>query len=111
LAFVNPPDYTFGNVPRRLANIRAPGTGNVDMSLFKTTHITERLAFEFRVEAYNALNHPNLPAPYAGFTAGKPVDPNNPYNEGGLNTSPSFGMITSGATSTRNVQLGGKLTF
>src|ERR1019366_1189064 len=54
LAFVNPPDYTFGNVPRRLANVRAPGTGNVDMSLFKTTHITERIAFEFRVEAYNA---------------------------------------------------------
>ena len=111
LAFVNPPDYTYGNVPRRLSNVRAPGTGNIDMSLFKTTHITERVAFEFRIEAYNALNHPNLPAPGQGFSAGKPADPNNPYNEGGLNTSTSFGMITTGATTTRNVQLGGKLTF
>lgn len=111
LAFVNPPDYTFGNVPRKLPNLRAPGTGNIDLSLFKTTHITERMAFEFRVEAYNALNHPNLPGPGTGFSAGKPADPNNPYAEGGLNTSTSFGMITSGATTTRNIQLGGKLTF
>ena len=110
-AFVNPPDYTYGNVPRRLANLRAPGTGNIDISMFKTTHITERMTFEFRVEAYNALNHPNLPGPGTGFSAGKPADPNNPYAEGGLNTSTSFGMITSGAVSTRNVQLGGKIVF
>lgn len=111
LAFVNPPDYTFGNVPRKLANLRGPGTGNIDLSLFKTTHITERTLFEFRIEAYNALNHPNLPSPGTSFGAGKPVDPNNPYAEGGLNTNTSFGMITTGATTTRNVQIGGKLFF
>jgi hypothetical protein len=109
-AFKNPADYTWGNVPRRLATVRAPGTGNVDMSLFKTTHITERVAFEFRVEAYNALNHPNLPAPGTSFTAGPP-DPKNLTGGGALNSSASFGMINSGATSTRNVQLGGKFTF
>lgn len=77
LAFVNPADYTYGNVPRRLGNLRAPGTGNVDMSLFKTTHITEHVAFEFRVEAYNALNHPNLPGPGTGFSgqAGRSQQP------------------------------------
>jgi hypothetical protein len=108
-AFKNPADYTWGNVPRRLGNLRAPGTGNIDISLFKTTHITERLAFEFRVEAYNALNHPNLPSPGTSFVAGPA--PNGPYDGGALNSSPSFGMITTGATTTRNVQLGGKLTF
>jgi hypothetical protein len=110
-AFVNPPDYTYGNVPRRLPNLRNPGTGNIDMSLFKTTHITERMAFEFRIEAYNALNHPNLPGAGSSFSAGAPAVPTLPYAEGGTNTSTSFGMITTGATTTRNVQLGGKLTF
>lgn len=111
LAFVNPPDYTFGNVPRKFGNLRGPGTVNLDASLFKTTHITERVAFELRIEAYNVLNHPNLPMPGSSFSAGKPADPNNPYAEGGLNTNSSFGMITSGAVTTRDVQLGGKISF
>lgn len=111
LAFVNPPDYTFGNVPRTLGNLRGPGTVNFDMSLFKTTHLTERTVFEFRIELYNALNHPNLPMPGTGFSAGPPANSSNPYAEGGLNTSSTFGMITSGATTTRNVQLAAKVTF
>lgn len=111
LAFVNPPDYTYGNVPRKFGNLRGPGTVNLDASLFKTTHITERTTLEFRIEAYNVLNHPNLPMPGTGFSAGKPADPTNPYAEGGLNTSSSFGMITSGAVTTRNVQLGAKISF
>lgn len=111
LAFVNPADYTFGNVPRELSTLRGPGTVNIDMSLFKTTQITESTTLEFRLEAYNALNHPNLPMPGTSFSAGKPVDPSNPYAEGGFNTSSTFGMITSGATTTRNVQLAAKLFF
>ena len=111
LAFVNPPDYTFGNVPRELGNLRGPGTVNFDMSLFKTTHITERTTFEFRIEAYNALNHPNLPMPGTAFSAGPPASSSNPYAEGGFNTSSTFGMITSGAVSTRNVQLAAKISF
>ena len=110
-AFVNPPDYTFGNTPRRFADLRSPGFGNVDISAFKSTHITERISFEFRIEAYNAFNHPNLPGPGTSFSAGSPADPSNPYAEGGRNTSTSFGMITSGAITTRNVQLGGKVFF
>lgn len=111
LAFTNPADYTFGNIPREMGNLRGPGTVNLDMSLFKTTHITESTVFEFRIEAYNALNHPNLPMPGTSFSAGKPADPTNPYAEGGLNTSSTFGMITSGAVTTRNVQLAAKIVF
>jgi hypothetical protein len=111
LAFMDPADYTFGNVPRELGNLRGPGTVNLDMSIFKTTHITERTLFEFRIEAYNALNHPNLPMPGTGFSAGAPANSSNPYAEGGLNTSSSFGKITSGATTTRNVQLAAKIMF
>lgn len=111
LAFVNPPDYTFGNTPRTFGNLRGPGTFNLDASLFKTTHLTERTTLELRIEAYNVLNHPNLPMPGSTFGAGPPVDPSNPYAEGGFNTNSSFGMITSGAVTTRNVQVGGKFSF
>jgi hypothetical protein len=111
MAFVNPADYTFGNAPRKFGNLVGPGFANMDMSVFKTMRITERTSFELRIEAYNALNHPNLPMPGTSFSAGKPADASNPYAEGGYNTSSTFGMITSGAISTRNVQLGGKLFF
>ena len=110
LAFVNPPDYTFGNVPREFSNVRGPGTVNIDMSLFKTTKITERTSFEFRIEAYNALNHDNLSMPGTAFSAGPPAVSSNPYAEGGTNTSSTFGMITSSGA-IRNVQLGAKIFF
>jgi Carboxypeptidase regulatory-like domain len=109
-AFINPPDYTFGNAPRYFSSLRGPGTVNFDMSLFKTTHITEGTTLELRIEAYNAFNHDNLSMPSAGFSAGPPADASNPYAEGGLNTSSTFGKITaSGAY--RNVQLAAKLHF
>jgi hypothetical protein len=108
-AFVNPPDYTFGNVSRYLSNLRGPGTVNFDMSLFKTTHISERVALELRIEAFNALNHANLNMPGTGFSPGS-----SPYNdptlEGGHNDNASLGMITS-TGGPRNVQLGAKVIF
>jgi hypothetical protein len=109
-AFVDPPDYTFGNAPREFSNVRGPGTVNIDMSLFKTTKITERSSFEFRIEAYNALNHDNLSMPGTTFAAGPPAVSSNPYAEGGANTNANFGMVTSGGA-IRNVQLGAKIFF
>ena len=109
-AFVNPPDYTFGNVQRFNSFLRGPGFANVDMSLVKTTHITERSTFEFRIETYDTLNHHNLNAPGGTFVAGAPAVASNPYAEGGLNTSSTFGMITSTGT-LRNIQLAAKVSF
>jgi hypothetical protein len=99
-AFINPPDYTFGNVPRTLPNVRGPGVINVDLSAIKVTKITERIAFELRVEAFNVFNHPNFNLPNMTFVPGT----------NGLNQSGTFGTITSAADG-RQIQLAGKIRF
>lgn len=109
-AFIDPPDYSFGNVPRAYSPVRGPAQVNFDMSLFKTAHIRERTQLELRVEAFNALNRTNLQNPNTTFTAGSPANPANPYAEGGANTNSSFGVVTA-ANAARTVQLGAKLRF
>lgn len=99
-AFVNPPNYTFGNVPRTLPNVRGPSALNSDISLFKTTGITERLRMEFRAEAFNAFNHPTFNLPNMSFSPGS----------NGLNQSGTFGVISS-STDGRELQLALKLLF
>jgi hypothetical protein len=50
----------FGNVPRNY--LRTPAIDQLNLGLFKTTRIAERVKLQFRAELYNALNHPQ-----AGF--------------------------------------------
>ncbi len=109
-AFVDPADYSFGNVPRAYSPVRGPAQVNFDMSLFRTTHIKDRTELEFRIEAYNALNRTNLQNPNTTFTAGPPAVPSNPSAEGGINTNTNFGVVTA-ANAARTVQLGAKLRF
>ncbi|MBI4891002.1 MAG: carboxypeptidase regulatory-like domain-containing protein [Acidobacteria bacterium] len=98
--FINPVDFTFGNVGRTLPDVRAPGTFNWDLSAIKNTRITERVNLQFRVEAFNFLNSVNLGAPSTSFSPGA----------GGKNVSATFGTITS-ARDSRSIQLGMKLLF
>src|SRR5262249_16314815 len=65
-AFPPPAPGTFGTCPRN--PIVAPGLIAWDISLQRTFHFTERLAFEFRTSFFNAFNHPNFaePAPNVG---------------------------------------------
>lgn len=109
-AFQNPSDYTFGNVPRTLPHVRSPGTQNFDFSFFKTTEITERFKLQLRVEAFNAFNHPNFGVPNSAFTAAANTIVNGNGVGGGLNTSGSFGTITSAADG-RSLQVAAKLMF
>ena len=44
-------------------DIRGPRYADIDLSLHKGFPINEGMKFEFRAEAYNALNHPALAAP------------------------------------------------
>jgi hypothetical protein len=98
--FVNPPDFTFGNVSRALPDVRSPGSVNWDLSLMKNTRLTERVGLQFRAEAFNVLNHVNYGQPNTTFVPGT----------NGLNSSGSFGVISS-ARDPRQVQLGLKLHF
>ncbi len=98
--FVNPPDFTFGNVGRALPDVRAPGTVNFDLSLMKDTFIGERVNIQFRAEAFNFLNSVNLRSPNAQFRAGPD----------GLNSSATFATITA-ARDARVIQFGLKVIF
>src|SRR5271157_623900 len=47
-----------------------PGLSKWDVSLVKRTQIKERLNFEFRVQALNVFNHPNIMVPGGAATGG-----------------------------------------
>jgi hypothetical protein len=99
-AFVNPPNYTYGNVGRTLPDVMGPGIFNIDMSVIKNIHLWERVALQIRAESVNATNHVNLGMPNAAFVAGT----------NGLNSSSTFGTINSAAAG-RIIQLGAKILF
>ena len=99
-AFVNPANFTYGNIGHVLPDVRGPGTVNWDLSLIKNTRLTERINLQFRAEAFNFMNAVNLGLPNGGFSDG----PN------GRNQSGTFGTITS-ARDARNIQFGLKLLF
>lgn len=98
--FVNPPDFTFGNVGRTIPDVRHPGAVNFDVSLIKDTNIRERVNVQFRAEAFNLPNHVNLGLVNDNFAAGTD----------GRNASATFGTINS-ARDARIIQLGLKLIF
>ena len=83
-----------GNVPRRF--FYGPGINNFDMTLTKRLKVTESKSFEFRLEAFNALNH-------AQFYGAAAVD-------GEVNNDPHFGQVVS-AAAPRLVQIAAKFTF
>ena len=78
--FTAPPAGTF-NLQRVRGLIYQPGFQNWNLGLFKRFPINDRTGFQFRAEAFNFINHPNL-----GGGSG-----------GGVNfnpTSATFGKVT-----------------
>jgi Carboxypeptidase regulatory-like domain/TonB-dependent Receptor Plug Domain len=61
---------TGGNARRRF--IHGPGLNQTDMALIKTTQITERVGFDFRVEFFNLFNHTQFENPTGDINAGAP---------------------------------------
>ena len=95
-AFVLPAPGTYGSLGR--GTLTGPGLAEIDVSLFKNTEITERLRLQFRMEFFNVLNHPNFGTP-------------NPIVFSSGTFSPTAGLITATATTSRQIQLGLKLMF
>ncbi len=89
-AFALPAPYTFGNSGRNI--VSGPGLANLDLSLQKKWVLHENQALEFRLDAFNALNHPNFNLPGRIFGAA------------------NFGVVTS-AQDARELQLALKLMF
>jgi Carboxypeptidase regulatory-like domain len=81
--------------PYTYDGVVGPGTGQVDFTLSKGFRIREGWKFEFRVEAYNALNQLNWDNPVVDFN------------------NPNFGQVINrrAAYIGREIQYGFKLTF
>jgi hypothetical protein len=70
----------------------------VDTSFFKKINVSEQVSLQFRAEAFNVLNHANFAEPNAVIFQGN-------------NYSSSAGVITSTATTSRQIQFALKLLF
>ena len=95
-AFVLPAAGTYGNLGR--GTYTGPGLAALDLSLVKDFVVTERMKLQLRSEFFNILNHANLGTPNAIVFSGGAV-------------SPSAGLITATATTSRQTQFGLKLIF
>lgn len=92
-AFADPAAGQFGNCG--VGRYHGPGLTNVDLSLFKSFPVRESMRFEFRTEAFNALNHANFSNPNSSYAPGLT----------------SFGRIDSTIGDPRELQLALKFYF
>ena len=89
-AFVMQPAGTFGDVGRN--TVTGPGITSVDASIIRNFRIRSN-TLQFRLEAFNAVNHPIW------------NDPNTTL------TNPNYGTITTTRKPMRELQLGLKFVF
>jgi hypothetical protein len=91
--FSIPAPFTYGNSPRTLGSLSAPGIANLDLSAIKTVAIHERWKAQFRIESFNLFNHPRFGAPDTQIG------------------SSNFGVISSQSNLPRQLQLAVRLDF
>jgi hypothetical protein len=90
-AYVAQPAGTWGDVGRN--TVTGPGITNVDVSIIRNFRLADTKTLQFRLEAFNAINHPIW------------NDPNTTL------TSPNYGTITSTRKPMRELQIGLKFIF
>jgi hypothetical protein len=105
-AFSAPYSGTFGNVGRD--TLTGPGLSELDLALAKSTTIHERVRAQFRAEFFNVLNHSNFTTPNAVVYSSGPT-PKTPTAEAAV--SPTAGVVSATATTSRQIQFGLKLLF
>ncbi len=90
--------YTFHyrTLPQTISSVRADGFNNMDASLLKDFHFTEKTYLQLRFETFNTFNHPVFSEP--NITSA---------------TASNFGTITAVAANSlpRQVQLGARIVF
>jgi len=86
--------YHLRTLPQTMAWVRSDGINNLDASVLKDFHFTEKAFLQLRFETFNALNHTAFAAPAISSAS-----------------SSTFGTITSQANTPRFVQLGGRIVF
>jgi carboxypeptidase family protein len=97
-AFATVPDFGVpSNVGRNF--FYGPGIDNWDLSLAKTTTLTERFKFQIRLESYNIFNHVHF------------AKPDNELSDSTFGLSLSQVGQNDGTTGARQVQIGAKLIF
>ncbi|GAC1420042.1 MAG: hypothetical protein NVSMB62_13540 [Acidobacteriaceae bacterium] len=88
--FSQPSGIVLGNMGKNVYS--GPGSVTFDAAAFRTFPIWEKVQLQFRMDAFNVLNHPNF---------------NNPNTD---LTSANFGKVT-GAGGPRGLQLAGTISF
>ena len=97
-AFILPVTGTYGNVGRD--TLTGPGLAELDLSALKSTRLSERFNLQFRAEFFNILNHANFATPNPVVFSSATTAP-----------SPTAGVISSTASTSRQIQFGLKLLF
>jgi hypothetical protein len=92
-AFSQPAPFTFGDAPRTLSNVRAPGTHDIDFSIFKNFKPANGVNVQFRAEAFNLLNQVVFGSPNMVLSSGQ------------------FGVITTQTNTPREIQFALKILF
>src|SRR6202007_1530483 len=68
--FSAPADYSFGSEPRVDNTLRSDGVANWDLSLVKSTRVTEKTSLELRAEYFNLANRPQFGPPNNDVASG-----------------------------------------
>jgi hypothetical protein len=107
-AFSAPAFGTVGNAGRD--SLVGPGYADWDLSLLKSTELTERVRLQFRAEFFNVLNHTNLQLPNEVVFATGPTQ-GTTANQTTAATLGSPGVISATANTSRQIQLAAKVVF
>jgi hypothetical protein len=100
--FTQPPTGTFNLQHGVRDNIYQPGLQNWNLALIKSFPAFKETAFEFRAEAFNFINHPNLSQSGEGDSGALNLTP----------TSPQFGQVTAKSPDNpRTLQVGARYRF
>jgi hypothetical protein len=103
LAFRPVTGVRYGN--SGLYNLRGPGVVNLDLGLFREFKATERMAVQFRAEAFNATNTPHFNNP------GTNVSNMRVNADGTVNSLGGYSEITSAQPDERQVRFALRISF